>query len=231
MPRSAITILCEDWPGAEAPHDAIDCDDATRLALAAIGGQRAATVRRLDVGFGDPCPAPDAACGPAATVRWVTARSAAFETLRVRVGRDAAGELLAWPPVEGRALPPTPFTAPPSAAPDLGPDAPAELRDRRPLPSCGVEDLTEPDAFDTAARRCFLAGIDGWVGVELISTVASTEGGGRVTFVYRYAGQGGIARFVRSETGWVAATCALSPIATTAVFLLVRPCEPIELHR
>jgi hypothetical protein len=227
---SAFTILCEDWPGEELPADAIDCADAAHLALAAIGGERSAAVRRLDIGFGDPCSPPDAACDRAAAVRWVTARSAAFETLRVRVGRDAAGELVVWPPVEGGVAPPPPFAAPPPAAPDLGPDTPAEIRDRPPVAACGVEDLTEPDAFDTAARRCFLGGVESWVGGELVSTTGSTEGGAAVTFVYRYTGSGGIARFVRSETGWVAAACALSPIDTTAVFLVVRPCDPIPLH-
>jgi hypothetical protein len=230
-PLSAFTIICEDWPGSDLPADAIDCADAARLALAAVGGERSAAIRRLDIGFGDPCAPSAAGCADSAIVRWVTARSAAFETLRVRIGRDDAGELVAWPPVEGRSAPPPPFTAPPPAAPDLGADAPAEIRDRQALAWCGREDLTEPDAFDTAARRCFLGGVEGWVAVELVSISGSTEGGAAVTSVYRYLGQGGIERFVRSETGWAAAACALSAIDTTAAFLLVRPCEPIELHR
>jgi hypothetical protein len=163
-------------------------------------------------------------------VRWAVARSAAFETLHVRIARDAAGELRVWPPVEGRLEPPPSFAPPPATAPDLGPDAPAAVRDRPALPFCGLEDQSSPDAFDTPARRCFLDGIGAWIGVELISRASSTEGEA-VTTVYRYAGQGGIERIVRAGPTWTAAACAISPIDTTAAFLLVRPCEPIDVGR
>jgi hypothetical protein len=225
-PLAAFTIVCADW-AADPPPEPVECADAVRLALAAIGAEPAAAIRRLDVGFGDPCPEPSP-CGPAADVRWVVARSAAFETLHVRIARDTDGALRVWPPVEGRRQPPPDFAAPPSAAPDLGPDAPATLRDRPALALCGVEDLATPDAFDTSARRCFLDGVSAWVGVELVSHAASTEGDA-VTTVYRFTGQGAIERFVRAGATWTAAACAISPIETTAVFLLVRPCEPIDL--
>ena len=66
--------------------------------------------------------------------------------------------------------------------------------------------------------------------MELVSRAASTEGE-VVTTIYRFTGQGAIQRFVRAGSSWTAAACAISPIDTTAVFLLVRPCEPIDLER
>ena len=225
-PLAEFTIVCADW-AADPPPELVECADAARLALAAIGGERAASVRRLDIGFGDPCPGPSA-CVPAADVRWAVARSAAFETLDVRVARDASGELRVWPPVEGRPEPPPGFTAPAATAPDLGPDAPATIRDRPAVPYCGREDQASPDTFDTKARRCFFDGIGAWVGVELVSAAASTEGEA-VTTVYRFTGRGAIERFVRAGGTWTGAACAISPIATPAVFLLVRPCEPIDV--
>jgi hypothetical protein len=227
-PLSAFTIVCADW-SADPPPDLLECADAARLALAAIGGERAAAVRRLDIGFGDPCPEPSP-CIPAADVRWAVARSAAFETLHVRVARDADGEIRVWPPVEGRPQPPPAFAAPPPAAAEVGPDVPRAIRDSPALPLCGVEDLASPDAFDTPARQCFLDGVAGWVGVELVSRAASTEGEA-VTTVYRFTGQGAIERFVRASGIWTAAGCAITPIDTSVVFLLVRPCESIDLER
>jgi hypothetical protein len=227
-PLAAFTIVCADWV-ADPPPELVECADAARLALAAIGGERAAAVRRLDIGFGDPCPEPST-CVPAADVRWAVARSAAFETLHVRIARDADGALWVWPPIEGRREPPPSFRGPPALAPELGPDAPAVIRDRPALAFCGVEHQASPDAFDTPARRCFLDGVAAWVGVELVSRAASTEGEA-VTTLYRFTGQGGIERFVRAGATWTAAACAISPIDTTALFVLVRPCEAIDVGR
>lgn len=224
---SAITIVCSDW-ASDPPPDLVECDDAARLALAAIGGEDAAAVRRLDVGFGDPCP-DSGACLAAPDVRWVVARSEGFDTLHVRVARDAAGELRVWPPVEGRPQPPPSFEPPGRQAPDLGPDAPVVLRDGPPLAFCGTEDQAQPDAFDGPARRCFLGGVEGWAGVELVSRSFSTEGQ-PVMAVDRFTGRGAITRFVRAAGRWTAAACAISPIDGPVVYLLVRPCEPVDVQ-
>jgi hypothetical protein len=228
-PLATLTIVCASWPG-EPPDDAVECDDAARLALAAIGGDAAASVRRLDVGFAGPC-RDDATCPPSITVRWVEARSAAFETLLVRVERTADGTLLVWPPVEGRVDPPPQFDPPPPARPKLPDDAPVELREREPLAMCGVETVDTPDDFDTPARRCFLDGVLAWTGVELVShATGAGDGDGVVTTVDRFTGSGPIRRFVRADGRWSAADCAINPIDTIGVYVLAPPCRPVELH-
>ena len=156
-PSRDITVVCEDW-GAELPPSTIDCGAAVALALAAVGGERAASVRRLDFSFGDGC-APDGTCRDRRPdAGWVVARAATFETLGVRVLLDPSGELRAWPPVPGPVLPPPPFAPPSGVTADLGPGLPAGLRRRTVVPSCGDEDLTSPDDFATKARSCFLGG-------------------------------------------------------------------------
>ena len=224
----SFTIICADW-GAEPPAEAIDCSHAATLGLAAIGDARAAVVRRLDIGFGDPC-GTAASCPPSrADIRWVIARSGDFDTLGVRIVRRADGEYDVFPPVEGRPMPPPTFDPPALAAPDLGRDAPIELRTRPLLAFCGEEVISRPDEFDAKARRCFVDGIDAWTPVELITRDISADGGS-VTAVERYVGRGGIQHYVLSGGAWSASDCALSPIATIAAFVVTSPCEPRAVH-
>lgn len=228
-PLATVTIVCASWPG-DPPEEPVECDDAARLAFGAVGADRGASVRRLDVGFAGPCP-DEATCAPSTAVRWVEARSAGFETLLVRVERAADGALLVWPPVEGRVDPPPRFDPPPPKTPELPDDAPIELRERPPLPSCGVETLDGPDDFDTATRRCFLDGVMAWTGVELVSYATTVgDSDGVVTTVDRFTGSGAIRRFVRSGGRWSAADCAINPIDTIGVYVLVSPCASVELH-
>ena len=225
LPLASFTIVCESWD-AEPPPDAIECDDAAELALASIGADGAGRVVRLDVAFGAPC-AGTAPCARRADARRVVARSATFETLSVQVDRDDAGHLRVWPPVGEAMIPPAPFSAPAPRAPDVGPDAPAELRDRVALAFCGTEEISTPDEFATQSRRCFLDGVAGWTPVELISVDATGESG-VVTTILRYDGRGGIARFVRSADAWSAARCAITPIDTIAVFVITSPCGRLD---
>ena len=219
------TVLCEDW-GGEPPATTIDCGDAVGLALAAIGDGPGASVRRLEFWFGDGCDRGVPCAVRRADIGWVIARAAPSDTLAVRLAIDPTGELRAWPALPGPALPSPAFVPPTGPTGDLGPDLPAALRDRTPAPSCGTEDLTQPDAFATAARTCFLGGVLAGVPVELVSRSFSTEGHAIVT-LFRFTGRGAVLRFVRSDAGWTGSVCGISPIRTSAVFILAGFCERI----
>jgi hypothetical protein len=226
LTSSRFTILCESW-GGERPPGAVECKETVPLALAALGPEQAALTRRLDVRYGDPCPA-DVTCPRRADVRTVIAISAAFDALLVRIARDPAGELFVWPPEIGPSMAPAAFHAPNARAPDFGPGTPRELRERPPLAFCGAERIRSPDDFDTAARRCFLAGVRAWVPVEMTS--AETTETGPLVRVLRFTGDGGVRAYVRTADGWSAHSSAVSPIDTPAVFVLTAPTQPIELH-
>ena len=70
--------------------------------------------------------------------------------------------------------------------------------------------------------RRVLAGVP----AELTSRTFSTEGGAVLT-LYRFIGRGPVLRFVRSTAGWTGSACGISPIRTTAVFLLAGSCERV----
>jgi hypothetical protein len=144
------------------------------------------------------------------------------------VALDPAGELRAWPPVPGPVQAPPTFVAPRVGTPDLGTGLPAAIRDRPRVPFCGAEDLTAPDAFATAARRCFLGGVLAGVPVELVSRSFSTEGEALLT-LYRFTGRGAVLRYVRTPAGWTGSACGISPIRTKAVFLLAGTCDRLTL--
>ena len=139
--------------------------------------------------------------------------------------RDPNGELLAWP-ATAIALPPEPAFDPPAVAAPALDGAPPAIRDREPLPFCGDEDATG-DVFDRAARQCFLEGIRAGSPVELVSRSASTEGDPVVT-LDRWAGTGSVVKTVRNAAGWASAVCAITPIATDAVFVLAGGCDPVD---
>jgi hypothetical protein len=221
----AITVICEAW-GSEPPPSTIDCGDAVSLGLAAIGAEGAASVRRLDFRFAAPCGAATCA-GRRPDAGWVLARSESFDTLVVPVAIDLDGVLRAWPPIDGPVQPDPPFRPPARLAPDLGPSGPAELRDRVALPFCGEETMRDPDAFDRAARTCFLDGVLAGSPVELVSRAWSTEGH-PITTVYRYPGRGAVLRYLGTDR-WVVSACGVEPIDTPAVFLMAGICQRREL--
>jgi hypothetical protein len=224
VPLRSITIVCESW-GSEPPSATIDCEDAVTAALAALGATRAAVVRRLDFGYGEWCAAASTCLPRRSDIGWVVARTATLETLRVRVALDAATGLQAWPPVEGpRVIVPS-FRTPPVDAPDLGEGTPRELAEREAFPFCGSEDVGLTEAFNTAARQCFLDGVRAGSPVELISRMTSTEGGGQLLDVYRFTGEGAIFRYLLRDGQWTVSACGISPITTIAVFVLAGGCD------
>jgi len=219
---ASVTLVCERW-GADPPPSIVSCGDAARLALAVLG-PAAATVTRLDVGYGEWCAPADAPCGDrSATVASIVARTAPRETVRLRIARVDSGELGVWPPVLGPNAPPVAFDPPPRAAPELGSDAPPDLAARAPFPLCGEEDLGISEAFATAARRCFLTAVLAGSPAELDSHATSTEGDA-VLMVYRFAGSGPIRRWVRSSDRWTASACGIAAIDTPAVFEMAGVC-------
>jgi len=227
VPLRSITVICESW-GSEPPPATIECARAVTASLAALGGERAALVRRIDVGYGEWCDAPSACAPRQADVGWVVARTATLETLRVRVALDAAGGLQAWPPVPGpRVILPT-FQPPPVRAPDLGGGTAPKLAEREPFPFCGSEDAGLSESFNTAARQCFVDGVQAGSPVEMISRTGATEGGG-VLNVYRFTGEGAVLRYLLANGRWTAMACGISPIATTAAFVLAGTCESLAL--
>ena len=228
-PLRSYTIICADW-GSEPPTEAIACGRAATLGLAVIGGDRAAVVRRLDIGYGDPCDHAGTCPPRRADVRWVVAQSADFDTLAVRIARRADGDYDVFPPVEGPPMPPPAFDAPDVRAPDLGPDAPVELRTRPPVAFCGEERITRPDEFDVDARRCFADGVAAWTPVELVTRDTALDAAS-LTFVERFSGRGAIEHYVLSGGVWSATDCAISPIGTIGVFVITSPCERHDLHR
>jgi hypothetical protein len=204
----------------------VGCRDAASMALAAAGPETVDRIQRLDVGYGDPCPASPCA-NRRPDVAWVVATLADGGSAVVRVARTSSGALEAWPPSAGPPRPVPAFTPPPASAPDLGPDAPAVVRNRQPYPFCGDEDLATPDVADAEARRCFVDGIRAGSPVELISRAASTEGDPVVT-LFRWSGRGSVRRDVRADGRWSASTCAITPLPTDAAFVLAGGCDPLD---
>ena len=224
IPLRSITIVCESW-GSEPPPATIDCGHAVIASLAALGPNQAALVRRVDVGFGEWCDDPATCLPRRSDVGWVVARTATLDTLRVRVALDATGGLQAWPPVPGpRVIVPS-FRPPPVDAPDLGEGTPRELAERDAFPFCGSEDVGLSEAYNTAARQCFLDGVRAGSPVELISRMTATEGGAPLLDLYRFTGEGAVFRYLRRDGRWTVSACGISPIATIAVFVLAGDCD------
>ena len=223
VPLARVLLVCELW-GEDPPPTAIGCRDGASLALAALGPDRASGVNRLDVAFGSSCSTSGACLDRRPDVVVVTARVGSLaNAATVRVARDPTGELTAWPATAVDLPPDPPLDPPPAAAPAID-GATAAIRDREPLPFCGDEDATA-GTFDTVARQCFLDGIRAGIPVELISRSASTEGDPVLT-LYRWTGTGSVAKAVRNAAGWEGAVCAITPIATDAVFVLAGGCDP-----
>ena len=62
----------------------------------------------------------------------------------------------------------------------------------------------------------------------MISRTAATEGDGLLN-VYRFTGEGAVLRYLLKDGLWSASACGISPIATTAAFVLAGTCETLSL--
>jgi hypothetical protein len=219
-----LTQICDTW-GDSAPPELIACSEGIGLALGGIG-PAASTVTKVTFRYGQPC-GPTEACPDRAPNRaWVYAISNVAGPLIVSLARGDDGGLLVWPPEPGPPPPPPPsFDPPPVGRPDVGGAAPAEVRNREPLPLCG-EEQAEPDVYDTDARRCFLDGVLADVRVELVSREFGVEGQAVLT-IYRFAGSGGIVRYAEAGN-WSRYVCGITPLPTIAVFGIDGLCEREE---
>jgi hypothetical protein len=56
VPLSRVLVICERW-GENPPDTVIGCRDGASMAFAALGPDRSASIRRLDVTYGSSCPA------------------------------------------------------------------------------------------------------------------------------------------------------------------------------
>lgn len=217
-----ITQICENW-GESAPPGLITCSEAIGVGLSGIG-PAASTVTRVTFHYGSWCGKPEDCPERAADRAWLYAISNVAGPLLVSLARGEDGGLMVWPPQPGPAPEPPPaFSPPPIGRPDTGSGAPPEVRDREPFPLCG-EERAEPDAYDTDARRCFLAGVLAGQPVEFVSREFGVEGHAVLT-IYRFAGAGGIVRYISEADAWSRYVCGISPLETIAVFGIDGLCE------
>jgi hypothetical protein len=120
----------------------------------------------------------------------------------------------------------------------LLPAAPDWVTDRRPLPACGVELLTEEGSMDAEARRCLLAAWEAGEEAELITRFTTAEGDATTRYL-RVRADGSIELFVDATLDalgsgrWERLTCdSLEPVAddgeTDQVFT-EQGCRPVTL--
>jgi hypothetical protein len=221
----AITQVCEAWSG-HLPKRGIKCDRGIRATLESLG-PIGPSVERLDFRYTPPCDGQVCLRGPARA--WVSIAAGRAGNLLVELRIDHSGVVVASPPVTGPKLPNgDAFDAPPVDRRSVPGNVPREVRDRQPLPLCGVETARPGDPLDQRARQCFLAGVLAGEAVEFISQGRATEGEIAIT-IYRFAGKGAIVSYVRDAGQWTWSACGISPVHTDLVFQLAGLCKRGEL--
>jgi hypothetical protein len=117
----------------------------------------------------------------------------------------------------------------------LLPAAPDWVTDRRPLPACGVELLTEEGGMDAEARRCLLAAWEAREDAELITRFTTAEGDATTRYLRVYA-NGSIEQFVDATLDalgsgrWERLACdSLEPVADDDVVFTEQGCRPVTL--
>jgi hypothetical protein len=211
-----ITQICEAWGGARSERT-IRCSRAIKVVLDSFGAE-AAQVRRIYLRFTPPCIVGGNCPSPSDDHAWASIRSPLTADLLVELTIGGDGALVAAPPRIDPAPPPSPtFDPPPIARPPIDVPLPTEVRDRRPLPLCGVESASSGGPFATDARRCFVAGILAGEPVEFITHGVGTEGEKTLT-LYRFDGDGAVMRFDREARAWTWAACGIALLRTEVVF-------------
>jgi hypothetical protein len=120
----------------------------------------------------------------------------------------------------------------------LLPAAPDWVTDRRPLPACGVELLTEEGGMDGDARRCLLAAWEAGEEAELITRFTTAEGDATTRYLRVHA-DGSIEIFVDATLDalgsgqWERLACdSLEPVADdgeTDLVFTEQGCRPVTL--
>lgn len=195
---ATLTAVCDPALGDAAPDDSvpsISCAGGLLLGLRALSatGLESPTRLYLQRQGCSAFPCTDAEINTAAVIAWNS-------TGIFRVDLDSRLETVSAPYADPTASWPeggdTPELEP--ARPAL-PGTPTELTDREPYPFCGSEDVAtyEPGLVSRCFRDEVLAGRR----VEYVLQTSSTEGT-PVTWLYRYAGQGAIMRWVGEDGTW-----------------------------
>lgn len=213
-----ITRVCAVRPASSgnAPR-VIDCGDATVAALRLLGPASRSVVRTefrydRDCGPYDGCGAPP---DPLIGVVFVAYVSAAPVAISVTADETLSVSVFAPQPLNSAGWQRPPFVAPEPAALQVGVDPPAYVRERDPLPHCGVEDTRLPDAStDGTARECFTRAVLAGERAEFIELTSTSEGD-PIASIARYLGRGGIDVMLdqsqdrSSSVGWTRSQCAL----------------------
>jgi hypothetical protein len=212
-----ITQICDSWGGARDEQRTIRCSRGIEAVLESFGG-RATHVERIYLRYTPPCIVA-ASCPPRRQDHaWAAVRSRLAGDLLVELEIGADGGLVASRPRVDPAPPSGPaFDSPPIARPQISDPVPAEVRDRAPLPQCGIETAGSGGPYATDARRCFLAGVLSGQPVEFITHGRGTEGEKTLT-LYRFGGGGAIIRYDRDAGAWTRTACGITILTTDVVF-------------
>ena len=211
-----ITQICESWGGRRA-EQTITCGRGIKAALDALGAA-AGTVERVDLRYSLPCE-PTTSCPPRRQDRaWVTLHTPLGEDrlieLTIRPGTEVIASLRGLDPA-----PPVPprFVSPGVERAAIEPPVPHELRDREPLPLCGVEHAASGGPYETDARRCFRDSVQSGQPAEFLTMGPGTEGDEALT-LYRFLGNGAVIRFDREGGAWSQTACGITVLRTDVVF-------------
>jgi hypothetical protein len=218
------TRICDWIQGADVPP--ISCTEAIGGVLLALGPD-ALSVRAAWFRPGAPCP-PNARC-------FALPPGSAYVVIRLEDGRVGlvrfAGEAfvgeLENPTYD--VWPRSGVPVPPVGRPDVGPGAPAEIRDREPLPLCGEEEVGITES--RLERSCFLGAVLDGRPAEFVSRSVDDRGDPFVE-LYRFGGRGPVLVY-RSASfvgpGWVRNDCAIGPAFDDAAIFVVTECLSTEL--
>jgi hypothetical protein len=223
---ASITQVCEAWRG-RLPRIAVTCDWGVRTALRSLGHD-ASSVSRVVFRYSPPCD-PGEACrrDPSRAWAWISSSSAGELLVELQVTAD--GGLEALPPTAGKRLAlANPFQPPSIERPEIPGSAPREVRDREPLPLCGVETASVEDPLDRPARRCFLNSVLAGQGAELITQGRGTEGEAVIN-IDRFTGGGAVVTYRRDQGVWMWTACGITPVETESVFEIAGLCANREL--
>ena len=213
-----ITQLCESWGGG-AGDRLISCGRGLKSALESLGAG-AADVERVYLQYKPRCDPVSPTC-PARREdhAWVAIQSRPAGDLVVEVSLARDGGYVTTLPVRDASPPDVPtFETPRRAIARIAGPQPNEVRDRDPLPLCGVETADLGGPWQTDARRCFRDRVLAAQAVEFVSQARGTEGEAVLT-IYRFTGQGAVRRYDREAGAWTSTACGLALLRTEVVFV------------
>jgi hypothetical protein len=214
---ASITQVCEAWPES-LPDRGIECDGGVRVALTSLGDS-AASVTRIVFRYTPPC-ATGATCRrrPDRAWAWITSRTAGELLVALRVATDGGIAAAAAAPGKRLGLA-NPFEPPRTERREIPAPIPFEVRERDPMPLCGVETASSGDPLDRSARRCFLNSVLAGQGAEFITQGHGTEGEVFIE-IDRFVGSGAVISYRRDFDRWTWSACGIRPVDMESVFEL-----------